>query len=199
LKKLITILMALIILTAYPSISESKETEENTMSLETILELNLNFLLPSEIGLDTNITDRVNFLTLGSLGITDYEVETISKILQMESGNQSNFGKRLVVYTIFNRLHNEQTWWGYDIESLVINPSQFNGVTNPRFGYYSEETYVTVLDAIYRYYSGELDEQYYGILYFNGLNKVDSRAYIDRYSLYLIVSEGGHRFYGEEK
>jgi len=191
LKKLTLILMVLIILTTYPSITESKEIGQSNIRLN----------LPSlyDIKIETLIDNKTQFITLENVGITEYEAKLISMICQMEAEGETIFGNRLVVYTILNRLHNKQTWWGYDIESLIVNPSQFNGVTNPRFGYYSEETYVTVLDAIYRYYSGELKEKYYGILYFNGLNKIESRAYIDRYSLYLIVSEGGHRFYGEEK
>ena len=190
-KKLTLILMALIILTTYPSITESKEIGQSNIRLN----------LPSlyDIKIETLIDNKTQFITLENVGITEYEAKLISMACQVESEGETIFGNRLVVYTILNRLHNKQTWWGYDIESLIVNPSQFNGVTNPRFGYYSEETYVTVLDAIYRYYSGELKEKYYGILYFNGLNKIESRAYIDRYSLYLIVSEGGHRFYGEEK
>jgi hypothetical protein len=186
LKKLTLLLVGLIILSISPSIAESKQFEHTIR-------------IPKQVNMITvmQMKDKFKLKELAEefvVPLTDYEVELISMICQMESGGESKLGIQLVVYVILNRFHDEQIWWGDTIEAIIVNPTQFNGVLNSRWGYYSEETYAYVTEAIQAYYSGEIEWKYYSVQYFHNPSKLNSNSYMRTYGLEVVVDEGGHRF-----
>jgi hypothetical protein len=201
-RRLIYTLISLIILTSTISISVCESYSENIIKVNQIesgIELNLptiDTLFKIETEAESS-PDTHEFITIESVGITEYELYLLCAITQAEAGNQSDLGKELVVVTILNRLHSVDRW-GDSINELITY-SQFNGVSNPNFGYRSDETYASVMSAIEKYYKCEYKDEWYKIFYFNNPNDLDSQKYMDKYGLYVIIDEGEHRFMGEGK
>ena len=137
------------------------------------------------------------FPTLDDLEISQDELELLASITFAEANLEPDLGQELITVTILNRLYDSQDWWGYDLNSIVDNPSQFNGATNPKFGYYTQQNLTNVINAIYKHKNGLYEEKYYDILYFHNFNIIDSEDYMDKYGLYEIIRIGGHLFMGE--
>lgn len=149
--------------------------------------------------LEDDNNNRYEFITYDSLGFSKSELELLSAIVWAESRGECDLGQELVVVTVLNRLYNRQTWWGYDIESLVVNSSQFNGSSIDMFGFYTDLNYNNVLNAIQKYNNREYNESWYKILYFHNPSQLNSDSYMAKNGLYKIIDVGGHRFMGELK
>src|SRR5574344_197430 len=59
---------------------------------------------------------------------SDYEIEMLTRVTDAEAGNQSEYGQRLVVDTILNRVDSER-FAGDDILSIITAKNQFDCVT----------------------------------------------------------------------
>lgn len=137
------------------------------------------------------------FPTLDDLEISQDELELLASITFAEANLEPDLGQELITVIILNRLYNSQIWWGYDLNSIVDNPSQFNGASNPKFGYYTQQNLTNVINAIYKHKNRLYEEKYYDILYFHNPSIIDSESYMDKYGLYEIVEVGGHLFMGD--
>lgn len=194
------IVITLAIIFAIPShadveitVNDNEEVTFTTVENESTTIERLLWWFPSELHLEL----YKPFPTLDDLGISQDELELLASITFAEANLEPDLGQELITVTILNRLYNEQSWWGYDINSIVDNPSQFNGASNPKFGYYTQQNLTNVINAIYKHKNGLYEEKYYDILYFHNFNIIDSESYMSRYRLYKIVEIGGHLFMGE--
>lgn len=143
--------------------------------------------------------EKYQFITYDDLEVSKQELELIATQVYCEANLEPTLGQELVVVTILNRLYNHQTWWGFDINEIVDNPSQFNGTLNPNFGYYTDENIQNTINAIYKYNNRLYDDKFYDILYFNNPLIIDRDAYMSKYNLYSIIEIGGHLFMGENE
>lgn len=123
--------------------------------------------------------------------LTQVDMELLASIVFAEANLESDFGQQLVVVTVLNRLHNGQ--WGDDIESVIFSPSQFCGVSNPRFGHYTEQNMDNAQQAVQRWYEGEYDGLK-DVLYFHAHTMVDTKSYIARWNMEIVLVVGNHTF-----
>ena len=68
---------------------------------------------------------------------SEYEIEMLTRVTYAEAGNQSEYGQRLVVDTILNRVDSER-FAGDDILSILTAKNQFDCVTTGAIYCYPE-------------------------------------------------------------
>lgn len=68
---------------------------------------------------------------------SEYEIEMLTRVTYAEAGNQSEYGQRLVVDTILNRVDSER-FAGDDILSIITAKNQFDCVTTGAIYCYPE-------------------------------------------------------------
>ena len=121
----------------------------------------------------------------------NYDMELLASIVFAEANTQTDYGQQLVVVTILNRIHNGR--WGNSIYDVLFAPSQFCGVQNPRFGFYTEQNMANVEIAVQEYYNGNYDE-FKDVLFFHAHKIVDTQGYITRWKMEVVIIEDGHTF-----
>ena len=64
-------------------------------------------------------------------GVTDTDIQNMAKLVWAEAGTQSEYGKRLVIDVILNRV--EANGFGSSIDSVIFAPGQFSPVSSGSF------------------------------------------------------------------
>ena len=120
------------------------------------------------------------------------DLELLAAIVFVEANMESDWGQQLVVITVLNRLYTKT--WGGSIEAVIYYPTQFCGIKNPNFGYYSERNFNNVLEAAINYHKGSYEAEIYDILFFHNHNYVDTISYSERFKLETVLIEENHTF-----
>ena len=112
------------------------------------------------------------------------DVELLACIVEAESGNQSELGKRLVIDVVLNRIDSNRWRDDYTIWEVIAHPGQFETYTT---GAYMR---VSVPDRTYELIQEEmLNRTNYDVMYFK------TGGYFD--GLPALFQEGDHWFSGE--
>ena len=98
------------------------QTEEVVMPEAPLSAANLYLEAPRFVGLEN---------------YSEYEIEMLTRVTYAEAGNQSEYGQRLVVDTILNRVDSER-FAGDDILSIITAKNQFDCVTTGAIYCYPE-------------------------------------------------------------
>ena len=117
----------------------------------------------------------------GYLGVSQEEIELIALVTMAEAEGESEYGKRLVIDTILNRVDSELRYFPDTITEVIYQPRQFSSMWGDRV------TRCYVREDICRLVREELESRTnYDVLYFHA----------DHYGKYgtPMFSEGNHYF-----
>lgn len=143
-----------------------------------------------EIVEEPNVRDTITYLTYERMGFTDEEfckdLDLLALIVEAEAGNQSSYGKRLVIDTVLNRM--DSPYWRDDdtIYEVITHPGQYDTWSN---GAYKK---VAIDEDIKRLVEEEI------------LSRTNSQVIYFKTNGYFsgapkILKEGDHWFSGEER
>ena len=130
--------------------------------------------------------------TYDMLGVTESDFWYLVKIVFTEGNMESDYGQRLIVHTVLNRVRDER--FPNTIKGVIEQPSQFCGRWVNNWGRYTENNVDNVIKALWDRENGFADETELAVLYFHNHNVVASRGYARRFGLRKLVVEGNHTF-----
>ena len=64
--------------------------------------------------------------------LTDEEIDLIALVTMAEAEGESEYGKRLVIDTILNRVDHEWSYWPDTVEGVIYQKNQFTSMWNGR-------------------------------------------------------------------
>lgn len=64
--------------------------------------------------------------------LTEEEIELIALVTMAEAEGESEYGKRLVIDTILNRVDHEWSYWPDSVEGVIYQKGQFSSMWNGR-------------------------------------------------------------------
>lgn len=105
-------------------VQETKEEVSDKMNIDELVVLNKKTL---QISSEAIVVEEEPVYSL-----TEEEINLIALVTMAEAEGESEYGKRLVIDTILNRVDHEYSYWPDSVHDVVYQKGQFSSMWNGR-------------------------------------------------------------------